>query len=101
MAGRRLAACIIKLQLPGRPPGGTVGCEGGLFILVEAGALGQSRGDVDKAFGAGFAKQVQSALLSMDDPDLLKSFPRASFITAQNSDYAPIEATAREVGLID
>ena len=59
------------------------------------------RGDVDKAFGAGFAKQVQSALLSMDDPDLLKSFPRASFIPAQNSDYAPIEATAREVGLID
>ena len=59
------------------------------------------RGDVDKAFGAGFAKQVQSALLSMDDPDLLKSFPRASFIPAQNSDYAPIEATAKKVGLID
>ena len=59
------------------------------------------RGDVDKAFGAGFAKKVQSALLSMNDPDLLKSFPRASFIPAQNSDYAPIEATAREVGLID
>ena len=59
------------------------------------------RGDVDKAFGAGFEKKVQSALLSMNDPDLLKSFPRESFIPAQNSDYAPIEDTAKEVGLID
>lgn len=59
------------------------------------------RGDVDQAFGSGFAKKVQSALLSMNDPDLLKSFPRESFIPAQNSDYAPIENTAKEVGLID
>ena len=59
------------------------------------------RGDVDKAFGPGFAEKVQSALISMNDPDLLSSFPRASFIPAQNSDYAPIKDTAKEIGLID
>ena len=59
------------------------------------------RGDVDKAFGPGFAEKVQSALISMNDPDLLSSFPRASFILAKNSDYAPIKDTAKEIGLID
>lgn len=59
------------------------------------------RGDVDKKFGAGFIKKVQSALLAMNDPDLLKSFPREAFIPASNSDYAPIEETAKAIGLID
>ncbi|MGB0629755.1 MAG: putative selenate ABC transporter substrate-binding protein [Alphaproteobacteria bacterium] len=59
------------------------------------------RGDVDNAFGPGFAKKVQSALLSMNDPDLLKSFPRDAFIPATNSDYAPIKDTAKKLGLID
>ena len=59
------------------------------------------RGDVDKNFGKGFAKKVQGALLSMSDPDLLKSFPRSSFISAKNSDYAPIKETAKKLGLID
>ena len=59
------------------------------------------RGDVDKAFGPGFAEKVQSALISMNDPDLLSSFPRASFILAKNSDYAPIKDMAKEIGLID
>ena len=59
------------------------------------------RGDVDKTFGPGFSEKVQSALISMKDPDLLSSFPRASFIPAQNSDYAPIKDTAKLLGLID
>ena len=59
------------------------------------------RGDVDKAFGEGFSDKVQAALLSMNDPDLLNSFPRAGFIPAKNSDYAPIKETAKELGLID
>ena len=59
------------------------------------------RGDVNKAFGQGFAEKVQAALLSMNDPDLLSSFPREAFIPAQNSDYAPIKDTAKEIGLID
>jgi len=59
------------------------------------------RGDVDQKFGKGFAKKVQGALLAMSDPDLLKSFPRSSFISAKNSDFAPIKETAKKLGLID
>ena len=59
------------------------------------------RGDVDKTFGKGFAEKVRSALISMKDPDLLSSFPRAYFIPAKNADYAPIKDTAKLLGLID
>lgn len=59
------------------------------------------RGDVDSNFGDGFKAKVKQVLLSMDNPDLLESFPRKSFVTAQNSDYAPIENVAKEIGLID
>jgi phosphonate transport system substrate-binding protein len=59
------------------------------------------RGDFDKVYGKGMIALVKNALLSMDDPDLLKSFPRSAFVNAKNSDYAPIEATAKEIGLID
>jgi len=59
------------------------------------------RGDVDKQFGKGFKNKVQKALLDMKDPDLLKSFPRKSFIKATNKDYQPILDTARTLGLVD
>ena len=59
------------------------------------------RGDVDKKFGKGFAKKIKGALISMSDPDLLKSFPRKGFISAKNSDFAPIKETAKKLGLID
>ena len=59
------------------------------------------RGDVDRSFGSGFSKKVQQALLQMDDPELLKSFPRKGFIAATNSDYKPILDTARMLNLID
>jgi phosphonate transport system substrate-binding protein len=59
------------------------------------------RGDVDERFGKGFTEKVKAALLSMDDPALLKSFPRSAFIPASNSDYEPIERTAKSIGLID
>ena len=59
------------------------------------------RGDVDQRFGADFEALVRKTLLEMDDEDLLASFPRQSFIPASNADYAPIEDTAREIGLID
>ena len=59
------------------------------------------RGDVDKRFGDGFLKKVQAALLGMTEPDLLQAFPRKRFIPAQNSDYAPIEETAKALGLLD
>lgn len=59
------------------------------------------RGDVDARWGEGFADRVQSALVDMDDPDLLASFPRSAFIPADNALYVPIEDTARELDLID
>ena len=59
------------------------------------------RGDVDTRFGEGFTHKVKSALLAMDDPKLLNSFARSAFISAWNSDYEPIERTAKQVGLID
>lgn len=59
------------------------------------------RGDVDATFGKGFADKVQAALVGMTDPDLLKSFPREAFIPAKNEDFAPIEATARALDLLE
>ena len=59
------------------------------------------RHDVDQRFGADFKGLVTKTLLEMNDPDLLASFPRQSFIPASNADYAPIENTARAIGLID
>lgn len=59
------------------------------------------RNDVNQRFGTDFKKLVTKTLLEMKDPDLLASFPRQSFIPASNADYAPIENTARAIGLID
>lgn len=59
------------------------------------------RVDVDQRFGAGFKAKVSTALLNMKDPDLLASFPRQSFVPASNDDYAPIEATAKAIGILD
>ena len=59
------------------------------------------RGDVDARFGEGFKEKVRSTLLNMTDKDLLASFPRQSFVPASNADYAPIEDTAKAIGLID
>lgn len=59
------------------------------------------RGDVDTKFGAGTLDKVRAAILGMKDPALLEAFPRKSFIPARNSDYEPIEATAKQLGLLD
>ncbi len=59
------------------------------------------RGDVNEHFGKGFKAKVRSALLQMNDPDLLASFPRKSFVPASNDDYSAIEATAKAIGLLD
>jgi len=59
------------------------------------------RGDVDARFGDGFADKVQAALIGMDDPELLATFPREAFIPAADEDFQPIEDTAKELGLIE
>ena len=59
------------------------------------------RGDVDETWGEGFKNRVKQALLELDDPDLLASFPRKSFVPAKNSDYEPIEEVGKSIGLLD
>lgn len=59
------------------------------------------RGGVDQRFGNGFKSKVTKALLDMSEPALLEAFPRKSFVTASNADYAPIVDVAKSVGLID
>ncbi|MEC4728285.1 putative selenate ABC transporter substrate-binding protein [Shewanella sp. D64] len=59
------------------------------------------RAGVDEIFGEGFKKRLTQTLLNMDDPDLLNSFARTSFVPANNLDYEPIESVAKAIGLID
>jgi phosphonate transport system substrate-binding protein len=59
------------------------------------------RGDVNERFGDGFKEKVTEALLAMDDPQLLESFPRSGFIPASNDDYEPIRETAENIGILD
>jgi len=59
------------------------------------------RGDADAAYGKGFTARLTKALLEMNDKSLLDSFERTKFIPASNKDYAPIENTAKEIGLLD
>ncbi|MFC3286016.1 putative selenate ABC transporter substrate-binding protein [Litchfieldella rifensis] len=59
------------------------------------------RGDVDERFGEGFTERVREALLGMDDPELLESFPREGFIPASNDDYTIIREIGQELGLLD
>jgi phosphonate transport system substrate-binding protein len=59
------------------------------------------RGDVNERFGEGFSKRVQEALLAMDDPALLESFPRSGFIPVANDAYEPIRVVGKQIGIID
>lgn len=59
-----------------------------------------ARGDLDAQFGAGFTHKLRQVLLSLDDAELLASFPRQRFVPADNAVYAPIEATAKAIGLM-
>ncbi|NRD74318.1 putative selenate ABC transporter substrate-binding protein [Shewanella sp. VB17] len=59
------------------------------------------REGVNDIFGKNFKQRLTEALLGMDDPALLASFPRRSFVPADNLDYEPIENVAKAVGLID
>ena len=45
--------------------------------------------------------KVRTALLEMDDPVLLASFPRSGFIPATNDHYAPIVKVGKDIGLLD
>ena len=59
------------------------------------------RGDVDKIFGPGFKEKLRAALLSIDDPEIMKQFARSKFIPAKNADYAPIAEVGRVTRLLN
>ncbi|TVP51793.1 MAG: putative selenate ABC transporter substrate-binding protein [Halomonadaceae bacterium] len=59
------------------------------------------RGDVDSRFGKGFTDRVQQALLDMDDPELLASFPRERFIKVDNDAYDAIREVGQSLGILD
>lgn len=59
------------------------------------------RGDVDAVWGEGFSQGVRTALLSMQEPALLASFPRTRFVPAESADYQKIYDSAKSIGLID
>ncbi len=52
------------------------------------------RGDVDKAFGAGFKERVKQAILSLGDKEILGFFARSKFVPSSNGQYKPIEDVA-------
>jgi phosphonate transport system substrate-binding protein len=52
------------------------------------------RGDVDARFGAGFKEKLKTAILAVDDKEILSFFARSKFIPASNADYKPIEDVA-------
>ena len=59
------------------------------------------RGDVDKAYGAGFKEKLRAALLAVDDKSILDPFARSKFIPAKNSDYGPIEEVGKATNLLN
>ncbi|MCL1037665.1 putative selenate ABC transporter substrate-binding protein [Shewanella submarina] len=59
------------------------------------------RAGVNDVYGEGFKTRLTQTLLDMNDPELLASFPRKSFVPAVNQDYLPIEELAQSIGLLD
>lgn len=60
---------------------------------------------LDKAYGEGFTKEIQAALLKLDksDPEqaeILELFGAEKFIETSNENYAQIEEVGREIGKI-
>ena len=59
------------------------------------------RGDVEDRYGIGFTDTVRQALIGMKERELLDSFPRTSFIAADNSMYGPILEIGTAIGVFD
>lgn len=64
-----------------------------------------ARPNLDETFGAGFTDRLRDALLSLDGSDeretkILELFKAGSFVPTASENYADIEATARELGLL-
>lgn len=60
-----------------------------------------AHGNLDKVYGKGFTKKLQTALIELKDKNILNAFPRTGFIKAKNSDFEPILEVGKKIGLID
>ena len=56
--------------------------------------------DSDDLFGEGFIERVQSAIMTLNDPEILRLFSADSFIESSNSNYRQIEDIARSMDII-
>lgn len=59
------------------------------------------RGDVEAKFGPGFKEKLKSAILALDDKEILGFFARSKFISAKNDDYRPIEDVADAANMLN
>lgn len=55
---------------------------------------------LEATYGAGFTDRLQAVLTGISDQALLAALPRDALVTAQNAEYAGIEAVARELGMV-
>ena len=56
--------------------------------------------DADDLFGEGFIERVQSAITTLNDPEILRLFSADSFIESSKSNYRQIEDIARSLDII-
>ena len=56
--------------------------------------------DLEMAFSTGFTARLQSALLAIDDPQLLAALPREKLIAARDEDYERIREIATQLGML-
>ncbi|MDH5479278.1 MAG: putative selenate ABC transporter substrate-binding protein [Nitrosomonas sp.] len=59
------------------------------------------RGDLDAQWGEGFTSRLRQTILDINDAEILATFPRSSFVPANNEDYHMIETSARIIGTLD
>ena len=55
---------------------------------------------LDTVYGEGFTDRLQAVLTGITDVELLSALPRDRLIPARNSEFAGIEAVARELGMV-
>lgn len=56
--------------------------------------------DAEKLFGTGFIDRLQSVLVGIDNPALLKALPRNRLIPATNKEFEGLHKVAEELGMV-
>ena len=56
--------------------------------------------ELEKQFGKGFIEKLKTALIEIDNPELLSALLRKKIIPAQNEEFAGIEKVARDLKML-